>query len=94
MRIMAPKACRLGMMLLISAAALQAAQGAKAPVRKDPVPLTEEEKEILKDREILENLELLQNLDKCRLLDLFLEDQDGEKAPAPPAAKKDEQKKK
>jgi len=73
---------------------LLACQETKPVAKEKAAPLTDEEKEILKDREILENLELLQNFDKVRFLDLFADRpaQKTEKSPAKPGKKKNERK--
>jgi hypothetical protein len=49
----------------------------KTPPR---TPLTDEEKEILKNREILENLDLLQDFEKFRYFDYFASDESGDKS--------------
>ena len=48
-------------------------QQPKPAAPKKPAPLTEEERDIIKNREILENLELLQNFDKFWYFGLFTE---------------------
>jgi hypothetical protein len=57
--------------LLVPAASPFADQKTKPKVPQKLPPLTEEEKQILKDREILENLVLLQNFDKIRYFEFF-----------------------
>jgi len=54
--------------------------------RTKPAPLTDEEKQILKNREILENLELLQNFEKIQFLD-FLADKKTSTSKQQPSAK-------
>ena len=70
-------------------------QQAKPAVQKKPAPLTDEEREIIKNRELLENLELLQNFDKLWYFELFSEKQT-KKAESQPkdATKKEERKEK
>jgi hypothetical protein len=51
------------------------AQQPKPVAPKKPAPLTDEEREIIKNREMLENLELLQNFDKLCYFGLFSEKQ-------------------
>ena len=51
------------------------AQQPKPAAPKKPDPLTDEEREIIKNREILENLDLLQNFDKLCFFELFSEKQ-------------------
>jgi hypothetical protein len=87
-----PKKVHLLLTLVMTTVAmLPANQAPKDAPRKKPAPLTEEEKEVLKNLKILENMELLQNFDKCRLLDLFLEIPDAKKDSAEPGTRKKEQ---
>jgi hypothetical protein len=70
-------------------------QQPKPAVQKKPAPLTDEEREIIRNREILENLELLQNFDKFWYFDLFSEKQSKKTESQPKeAAKKEERKEK
>lgn len=81
-------------LMSVPAALLPACQEPKAAAQKKAVPLTEEEREMLKDREVLENLELLQSLDKIQYLGLFAEpDPEKEDGPAVPGPKKTEREK-
>lgn len=89
--IMAKKVYLLLTLAMTTVAILPANQAPKDAPSKKPAPLTEEEKEVLKNLKILENMELLQNFDKCRLLDLFLEIPDKKKDSVEPEAKKKEQ---
>ena len=80
---------------IIGAALLPLCSGqqAKPAAQSKPVPLTEEEREIIKNREILENLELLQNFDKFRYFDLFSEKKAKKTESRPREAVKKEEKK-
>jgi hypothetical protein len=69
------------------------AQQPKPAVQKKPVPLTDEEREIIKNREMLENLELLQNFDKFWYFDLFAEKQSKKTESQPKEAVKKEERK-
>ena len=60
---------------------------------KPSAPLTEEEKEILKNREMLEDMELLENFDKLLYLELFKENMPEEEK-TKPETNKDARKKK
>jgi hypothetical protein len=88
------------LLVLLMAIPFEYSSAAQKPEKKapaDPPPLTEEEKEILKDREILENLGLLQNFDKLELYELFAEpdmDSSTDKKSVEQAAEKDTDKKK
>jgi len=76
-------------MILAAAPALGLCQQPKPEGERKPTPLTEEEKEMLRDRELLENLELLQMLDRIQYLELFIDpDRKEEKIPAVPENRK------
>jgi hypothetical protein len=70
------------------------------PKMPPKAPLTDEEREILKNREILENLDLLKDFEKFRYFDCFAVEESADKSleakkPAPKTeAKKEEKKKK
>jgi hypothetical protein len=63
------------MWLLLSAALALDGQASASKEKKpaQPVVLTEEEKEIVKNRELLERLDLLRNFEKVRYLDFLAE---------------------
>jgi hypothetical protein len=72
---------------------LRAGSKGEQATPKPSTPLTDEEKEILKNREILEDMELLENLDKLLYMELFKENKP-EEAKAKPESNKDARKKK
>lgn len=59
--------------LLAFVCALLPAAAAGQKEKAKPAPLTEEEREILRNRELLENLDLLRNLEKVKYIDFLVE---------------------